>query len=88
MVELLAFSISYANYHALPLLCFSSLTDYAKMFIGSLELNSFVLCTYSSRPCHPYIEGQVESDEVKKRKYGNRSTEVRRKAAYQCLLPY
>ena len=25
MVELLAFSISYANYHALPLLCFSSL---------------------------------------------------------------
>ena len=27
--------------------------------------------------------GQVENAEVRKRKYGNRSTEVRRKAAYQ-----
>ena len=34
--------------------------------------------------------GQVENAEVRKRKYGNgnRSTEVRRKAANQCLVSY
>ena len=39
-----------------------------------------------------HSEGQVENAEVLKRKYGNGSTEteieVRRKAAYQCLVPY
>ena len=32
--------------------------------------------------------GQVKNNEVRKPKYGNRSTEVSRKAAYHCLLPW
>ena len=32
--------------------------------------------------------GQVENAEVRKRKYRNGSTEVRRKATYRCLVQY
>ena len=34
------------------------------------------------------VKGQVENAEVRKPKYENGSTEVRRKATYQCLVPY
>ena len=32
------------------------------------------------------VDGQVENAEVGKQKYGNGSTEVRRKVAYRCLV--
>ena len=45
---------------------------------------------YCSIMCRELQTGQVENAEVRKPKCGNRSTEaeVRRKAAYRCLVPY
>ena len=58
-------------------------------------------CLHSCQLCQanvmPTFHGQKENlkcgnrsteTEVRKPKYGNQSTEVRRKAAYQCLVPY
>ena len=41
----------------------------------------------SSMPRQVRNSGQVENTEVRKPKYGNEITEVRRKSSYQCPVP-
>ena len=61
-----------------------------------ISLGSRLTCAYRhdvrvvtySYKCKCCMNGQVENAEVRKRKYGNGSTEVRRKAASRCLVPY
>ena len=55
--------------------------------VPAFSLSSIFASKHSLPP--PFSSsGQVENTEIWKQKYWNQSTEVRRKVAYQCIVPY
>ena len=57
------------------------------VYIGYIVIGSHYPTVVNGLYCGRMIVC-VENITVQKLKYGNRSTEVRRKATYHCLLPY